>query len=189
MLIKDIRDINEENLKQTSKEVFLNMDEFFKEFYKGSDEVALLLITPKQAVAAHANREINHNVLYTKMVPLLYETGEVNPIIQIKCSSRCDFNGTSSVVPNLMVPYSPYSKLVDPNSDTKILATKKEFDLLKKLKDIGFDNKIDFMGCMYEFMNDLELCDDSKGKFVDENIIGCSFKKIKSKDDKEIDCR
>ena len=35
MLIKDIRDINEENLKQTSKEVFLNMDEFFKKFYNG----------------------------------------------------------------------------------------------------------------------------------------------------------
>ena len=38
------------------------------------------------------------------------------------------------------------------------------------------------MGCMYEFMEDLELCDESNEKFVDENIIGCKLKAYRSKE-------
>lgn len=41
------------------------------------------------------------------------------------------------------------------------------------------------MGCMYEFMEDLELCDESNEKFVDENIIGCKLKSSRNKEKKK----
>lgn len=187
MFIKDIRDINEEAVKQTSKEVFLNMDKFFDDFYNKRDEIALLLITPKQAVAAHADRRINHGDLYSRMAHMMYESDDFDPIVQIKCASKTYYGKNDADVPNLMIPYiSDFESINTDHCRIKGITAKEKF-LLEKLQKVGTNNKLDFMGGFAEILDELKVLDDDQLNGYEEKIIGCPFKQARIKDEKEID--
>ena len=190
MIIKDLKKVNEEVIKETSKDVFLNMDEFFDKFYNEEDTIALLLITPKQALAAYADRNINHNDLYLKMLSMICKksTLDINPIIQIKCSSKCNYGDKKTEVPALMVPFISDINNNNQNNDSNETynVTKSEKRLIDKLCDIGLKHHLSFRGYMEDFNDKLKVCDEKDLKLKEENILGCKFKAEKAREDKEI---
>ena len=189
MFIKDIKELNEKVVKETSKEVFLNMDEFFDKFYKGRDEIALLLITPKQVVAAHADRRINHGDLYSRMAEMMYDNDDFSPVIQIKCASVSYCDAIKSDGPKLMIPY--ICDLDSVNTDLERIKgiTAKEKKVLDTLKKVESKNELDFIGCFDELLTELKVVDDDKLNGYEEKIIGCPFKPGKIRNDSEKDCK